>query len=299
MVILGKRNRLEVLREATPGLYLYDGEQGEILLPGRYIPKGGICAGDILDVFVYLDSEDRRVATTETPQAMADEFACLKVVSVNRQIGAFLDWGLPKDLLLPFREQVGPVVRVGQWVVVHIHLDTKTSRLVASMRLNQHLSRHAPTYKEGQAVSILITSNTPLGYNAVIEHTYGGLLYHSNLSGPLEIGRKLTGFVHSIRPDGKIDLRLDSSGYQRVVPLREQILQALERDGGRLEFDDKSPPEAIRNAFSVSKNAFKLALSALYKERRICFRNSGTEFVEKALNKTVTKVTQSSSFGCH
>ncbi|MDD2709604.1 MAG: S1-like domain-containing RNA-binding protein [Verrucomicrobiae bacterium] len=281
MLMIGKRNRLTIVRQASPGLYLDAGDQGEILLPGRYIPPGAV-PGMALDVFVYLDSEDRLVATTETPTAMAGDFACLKVVSVNRQIGAFLDWGLPKDLLLPFREQTGPPLHEGQRVVVHIYLDTKTSRLAATMRLNRHLSREMPAYARGQEVSLLIAAKTPLGYNAIVENAHAGLLYHSNLSEPLEIGQKLKGFVQAIRPDGKIDLKLDPSGYQRVIPLRKQILQTLERNGGRMEFDIKSPPAAIRETFGVSKNAFKLALSALYKERRICFRNAGTEFASKS-----------------
>ncbi len=280
MAILGQRNRLKVVREAPPGLYLDDGNLGEILLPGRYI-QPGVGPGSVLDVFVYLDSEDRRVATTETPHAMVGEFACLRVVSMNRQIGAFLDWGLPKDLLLPFREQVGPDLHVGQRVVVYVDLDTKTSRLVATMRLHRHLSRQKPAYAEGQEVAILITGQTPLGYNAIVENAHGGLLYHSNLAAPLEIGRRLKAFVHRVRPDGKIDLKLDPSGHQRALPLREQILQVLERNHGRMEFDIKSSPEAIRAAFNVSKNTFKLALSALYKERRICFQNGGTQLVEK------------------
>ncbi len=280
MAIIGKRNRLAVVRDAPPGIYLDDGGRGEILLPGRYIPRG-VAPGDMLDVFVYLDSEDRLVATTETPLAMVGEFACLKVVSVNRQIGAFLDWGLSKDLLLPFREQVGKV-GVGQSVVVFVHLDSRTSRIVASMRLNQHLSRIPPSYVEGQPVRLIIIGKTPLGYSAMVEHAHRGLLYDSNLSGPLKIGQAIRGFVHAVRPDGKIDLRLDASGYQKVFPLREQILQALERNGRRLEFDDKSPPQAIREAFGVSKNTFKLALSALYKERRIRFQNGGTELVDIA-----------------
>lgn len=277
MAIIGKRNRLAVVREAPPGVYLDGVEHGEILLPGRYVPRG-TRPGDRLDVFVYLDSEDRLVATIETPRVMVGGFACLKVVSVNRQIGAFLDWGLAKDLLLPFREQLGRV-DVGQSVVVFVHLDPRTSRIVATMRLNPHLSRGTPPYVKDQPVRLLITARTPLGYNAVVENTYRGLLYDSNLSGPLEIGQTIRGFVHAVRTDGRIDLRLDASGYQKVFPLREQILQALQRHGNRLELDDKSPPQVIRAAFGVSKNTFKLALSALYKERRVRFQNGGTELV--------------------
>jgi len=274
MSFIGKRHRLVVVREATPGLYLNDGSGGEILLPRRYIPKD-IRIGDSMEVFVYMDSEDRPVATTEVPYAMAGEFAYLKVVSINRQIGAFLEWGLAKDLLLPFREHIGEI-RLGQKVIVYVYLDAKTSRLVASMRTKQHLKHPANAYKEGAPVSFMVEESTALGYNVIVENKHHGLLFASNLSGPLNRGERLKGFIHRVRPDGKIDLRLEASGYQKVIPLTEQILQSLQLQGGRLPFDDKSTPEAIRKAFSVSKNTFKLALSALYRDRKIIFENGET-----------------------
>ncbi|MBI5773738.1 MAG: GntR family transcriptional regulator [Verrucomicrobia bacterium] len=280
MVHLGKRNILPIVRASAPGLYLDGGELGEILLPGRYIPPD-IAPKDKLDVFVYRDSEDRLVATTETPHAMVGEFAYLKVVSINRQIGAFLDWGLAKDLLLPFREQNIPV-RVGQRVIVGVFLDPQTNRIVASTRLNRHLSREAPAYWEGQPVNFLITSRTPLGYNAVVENAHRGLLYHNNLAAPLEIGQKLKGFVRTVRADGKIDLSLDAAGYRRVALLTDLIAQALARNGGRLDFDDDSSPGAIRETFGVSKKAFKQALGKLYKQRRIRFLNPGIQLLENS-----------------
>lgn len=227
MAIIGKRNLLSIVRAAPPGLYLDGGTLGEILLPGRYIPKD-VKPKDKLDVFVYRDSEDRLVATTETPRAMVGEFAHLKVLSVNQKIGAFLDWGLAKDLLLPFREQEGPV-RAGDWVVVHVGLDEKTNRILASARLHRHLSKDTPAYRDGQPVNLLILGRTPLGYNAIVENAHRGLLYHDNLAGPLQTGQKLPGFVRAVRPNGKIDLRLDASGYQRVAALTDQILEALEK----------------------------------------------------------------------
>jgi predicted RNA-binding protein (virulence factor B family) len=273
MATIGKRNVLSIIRESSPGLYLDGGELGEILLPGRYIPKG-LKAKDKLDVFVYRDSEDRLVATTETPLAMVGEFAYLKVLSVNRNIGAFLDWGLPKDLLLPFREQESPV-RAGDWVIVHVGLDEKSNRILASMRLNRHLSRDTPVYRDGQPVNLLILGRTPLGYNAIVENAHRGLLYHDNLATALLPGQKLKGFVRTVRPNGKIDLRLDASGYKRVAALTDQIVQALESNSGQLAFDDDSSPEAIRQKFGVSKKAFKQALGKLYKARRIRFTNPG------------------------
>ena len=280
MAVIGKRNILSIVRASAPGLYLDGGELGEILLPGRYIPRD-LAPKDKLDVFVYRDSEDRLVATTETPHAMVGEFAYLKVISVNRQIGAFLDWGLAKDLLLPFREQDIPV-RAGQRVVVCVCLDVKTDRILATTRLNRHLNRETPAYRNGQPVNFLITGKTPLGYNAIVENAHRGLLYHDNLAAPLEAGQKLKGFVRTVRPGGKIDLSLDASGYKRVAALTDQIVQALERNGGRLNFDDDSSPEAIRQKFGVSKKAFKQALGKLYKARRIRFQNPGIELLDNS-----------------
>ena len=278
MAIIGKRNTLSIVRAATPGLYLDGGALGEILLPGRYIPPD-LKPKDKLDVFVYRDSEDRLVATTETPLATVGEFAYLKVLSVNRNVGAFLDWGLAKDLLLPFREQDFPV-RPGDSVIVHVGLDEKTKRIVASTRINRHLSRDTPVYRDGQQVNLLILGRTPLGYNAIVENAHRGLLFHNNLTTPLLPGQKVKGFVKTVRPNGKIDLSLDAAGYKRVAPLTDQIVQALERGGGHLAFDDDSPPETIRQEFGVSKKAFKQALGHLYKARRIRFQNPGIELLD-------------------
>ena len=273
--VLGRRNTLRVMREASPGLFLDGGELGDILLPGRYIPRG-TKPDDMLDVFVYLDSEDRLVATTETPHAMVGEFAYLKVVSVATGIGAFLGWGLSKDLLLPFREQATPVRR-GQWVTAGIFLDPTSNRIVATTRLSRHLNRQPATYTEGQPVNLLITSQTSLGYNAIVENAHRGLLYHTTGAVPLVPGQKMQGFVRKLRADGKIDLSLDAAGYKRVAPVTDQILLALQANRGRLAFDDASSPQSIREKFGVSKNAFKLALSALYKQRRIRFTKPGIE----------------------
>ena len=278
MAIIGKRNLLAVVRASAPGLYLDGGELGEILLPGRYVPAD-LRPKDKVDVFVYRDSEDRLVATTEKPLATVGEFACLKVVSVNPNIGAFLDWGLAKDLLLPFREQESPA-RVGHSVIVHVFLDQKTNRIVATTRLNRHLSRETPPYHNGQQVSLLIIGRTPLGYNAIVENAHRGLLYHDNLAAPLQTGQALKGFVRAVRANGKIDLSLAASGYKRVAPLGDQIIQALLHNGGNLAFDDDSSPQAIRLEFGVSKNAFKQALGKLYKERRICFQHPGIKLLD-------------------
>jgi len=281
MATVGRRNTLSIERSSGPGLYLNGGELGEILLPGRYIPAE-LKLGDKLDVFVYLDSEDRLVATTETPKAMVGEFACLKVVSVNPRVGAFLDWGLPKDLLLPFREQEVPV-RVGKLVVVYVYLDPQSKRIVASARLRRHLNRTENTYQEKQPVNLLITGRTPLGYNAIVDNDRMGLLYHNTLGIPLEIGQKLKGFVRTVRDDGRLDLTLDRAGYQRVIPLKQKFGAAWEQGGGYLNFDDAAPPAVIREQFSCSKNAFKQALGALYKSRRIIFENPGIRLVDNTM----------------
>ncbi len=280
MANIGRRNLLSVIRETTAGLYLDGGDLGELLLPGRYIPRDHV-PSEPLDVFIYRDSEDRLVATTETPFAMVGEFACLEVVSVNRQIGAFLDWGLPKDLLLPFREQEPPV-RAGDRVVVAVYLDPKTHRIVASTRLRKHLSHETPNYRDGQPVRLLVTGRTPMGYNAIVEDAHIGLLYHNNLATPLTTGQRIKGFVRTIRESGKIDLSLDASGYRRVASLIDQIVQALEAAGGRLNVDDDSSPETVREAFGVSKTAFKQALGTLYKQRRIRFERPGIQLLDNS-----------------
>lgn len=280
MAFLGKRNQLVAVRETSAGLYLDGEELGEILLPGRYIPPD-YQPGALLDVFIYRDSEDRLVATTETPFAEVGEFACLRVVSINRQVGAFLDWGLPKDLLLPFREQPSPV-RVGQRVVVYVGLDARTDRIIASARLNRHVSHEPPDYRVGDPVNFLITGRTPLGYNAIVENTHAGLLFQHNLSVELEVGQRQKGFIRAVSPSGKIDLSLDASGYKRVGGLTVQILAALQRNDGELHLDDDSSPEEIRAAFGVSKKAFKQALGKLYRERRISFLKPGIRLLDNS-----------------
>jgi uncharacterized protein len=280
MATIGRRNRLSIERSATPGLYLNGGELGEILLPGRYIPAD-IQPGDQLDVFVYLDSEDRLVATTEIPKAMAGEFACLKVVGVNPRVGAFLDWGLAKDLLLPFPEQEKPV-QTGKTVAVHVYLDNQSRRIVASTRLKRFLHRTGDTYVEKQPVNLLIIRQTPLGYTAIVNNDRLGLLYHDTVGVPLTLGQKLRGYVRTVRADGKLDLTLDQAGYARVLPLKLRIVSALKDNGGQLALDDNTGPLVIREKFSCSKKVFKQALGALYKSRRIEFTHPGIRLLDNS-----------------
>lgn len=278
MAELGKRNALRVLRDTPPGVYL-DGEQlGEILLPRRYVPDG-LAPGQTIDVFLYLDSEDRLVATTETPYAYVGEFACLECVGFNPKVGCFLDWGLSKDLLLPLREQDAPVYP-GDRVVVYVHVDERSGRIAASARLSRHLDLVPPDYHDDQSVHLLIWGETPLGYKAIVDHTHSGLLYRAEISTPLQTGQELTGYVRKVRPDGKIDLRVDREGYRRVAPLADRILDELRANNGRLNLNDSSSPEAIRAAFDTSKKAFKQALGALYRERKIRLIEGGVELVK-------------------
>ncbi len=273
MAIIGKRNTLTILREAPPGLYLDGGAHGEILLPGRYIPAGAGPGGK-LDVFIYRDSEDRLVATTETPLAQVGEFAYLRVIGGNARIGAFLDWGLEKDLLLPLREHLVPL-RVGDWALVYIMVDAQSDRIVASARLDRWLDPAPPTYQEGELVKLLIEGETPLGFKAIVNNAHRGLLYRGELASPLNVGQKLHGYVRAVREDGKIDLGLDRATYRRIAPLTEEIMAALEKHGGHIPFHDGSTPEDIRATFGVSKKAFKQAVGALYRNQRITIEPAG------------------------
>ncbi len=281
---MGQRNSLLVVREAPPGFYLDGGTHGEILLPGRYIPRGAK-PGITMDVFVYRDSEDRLVATTESPEAMVGEFAYLRVVSVNPRIGVFFDWGLEKDLLLPLREQATPL-QPGDRRVVRVALDERTDRIIASARLNRWLNRTPATYTEGQKVNLIITGDTPLGYNAIIENAHRGLLYRSELAGPLLTGQRVDGYVRAMRADGKIDLALDRAGFHRIAPVTEQILTALSEAGGTLRLNDNSSPEDIREAFGISKKAFKQAIGSLYRARKIVITPTEIRIAQGGIGKS-------------
>lgn len=278
MANIGKWNRLLAVEQADHGLMLDGGEHGPILAPTKYLPDDAE-PGEEFEVFVYLDSEDRLIATTETPLAQVGDFACLEVLSVNPRVGAFLDWGLAKDLLLPFAEQLWRV-REGQKVVVAIVVDERSQRIVASQRTNRYLDKVPAGYDDGQAVRLLISEQTPLGYKAIIENAHLGLLYGSDLSAPLAVGDSLNGYVRRVRPDGKIDLSLDGSRQGRVPTLSDDIVEALRNEGGYLKIGDKSSPELIRRIFGCSKKVFKTALGGLYKKRTIDFENGGIRLLD-------------------
>jgi predicted RNA-binding protein (virulence factor B family) len=278
MAILGKRNFLTVLRSAAPGLYLDGGTHGEILLPGRYIPSGATVGGK-LDVFVYRDSEDRLVATTEKPRAMVGEFASLQVAGVNPRIGVFLNWGLEKDLLLPIREMNGPL-NPGDWEVVQVVLDTRTDRLIASARLNRRLDLTPPHYHEGESVKLIVASKSPLGYNLIVNHAHRGLIYHTDVPGMLKVGQQLEGYIRSIRQDGKLDIALGQAGHRRIGAMSDKVIEVLTARGGSLPYHDNSLPEEIREVFGMSKKAFKQAIGTLFRERRIVIEPTGIRLVK-------------------
>jgi len=281
MALVGKRNSLPFVRQATPGYYLDGGTHGEILLPGRYLEKRP-AVGERQDVFVYRDSEDRLVATTEAPFAMVGEFAFLRVVSVNPRIGVFLDWGLEKDLLLPIREQTQPL-RAGDWLVVHVARDASTDRIIASGRLNRYLNLTPPRYAEGQAVKVLVFGESPLGYNVIVDQKHRGLLYRGDLPEAPTAGQVLDGFVRMVREDGKIDVTVNPVrvGFGRVVPLAEKIITVLKAaPGQRVALHDNSPPEEIRAVLGVSKKAFKQAIGVLFKAGAIVIEKDGIRIAE-------------------
>ncbi len=278
MASIGKRNLLTILRSATPGLYLDGGTHGEILLPGRYIPTGATVGGKI-EVFVYRDSEDRLVATTEKPLAVVGEFACLEVAGVNPRIGVFLHWGLEKDLLLPMREMNGPL-NPGDRVVVQVVLDAQSDRLIASARLNRRLDLSPPPYHEGEAVNLLVASKSPLGYNMIVNHAHRGLIYQTEIPGTLQVGQQVRGYVRAIRPDGKLDLAIGQAGHRRIGEMSEQVMTILTANGGHMRYHDNSLPEEIRDVFGMSKKAFKQAIGTLFRERRIVIESDGVRLVK-------------------
>jgi len=266
MINIGKINHLQIVKSVDFGIYLDGEEAGEILLPLRYVPAG-CTPGDSLEVFIYRDSEDRLIATTETPYAMVDQCAYLKVVAINR-IGAFLDWGLPKDLLVPFSEQRKPM-QIDNSYVVFLYLDGETDRIAASTSLHDHLSEKSFYFKPQQAVDLLISSRTEMGYQAVVDGTHLGLIYNNEIFQPLRVGQKLRGYIKQIRPDQKIDLCLQLDDQQTRNALAHRILDYLQANDGTLTLTDKSPPEAIYKVFGVSKKKYKKELGGLYKSKRI------------------------------
>lgn len=263
---LGKFNTLEVVKEVDFGFYLDGGEEGEILLPTRYVPDE--CkVGDQLKVFLYLDSEERLIATTLTPLVQVGEFACLEVSWVN-EFGAFLNWGLMKDLFVPFSEQKMKML-VGKSYVIYCYIDEQTFRLVATAKIDRWLSKEIPDYQPEQQVEILIWQKTDLGFKAIIENKFSGLVYESEVFGNVHTGDRMTAYVKSVRPDGKIDLILQKPGFEKVDNFAETLLHYINEHNGEINVNDKSSAELIYNTFGVSKKTFKKAVGELYKRRLI------------------------------
>lgn len=266
MVRIGKKCVLEVVKFTEQGAYLDGGPYGEILLPRRYVSES-LNEEDEIEVFISFDSEDRLVATTDFPIIMVDEFGTLEVADVNR-FGAFMNWGLPKDLFVPFAEQAVRMEK-GQKYIVRAFVDSKTGRILASSKLNKFLSKEESNLQIGDEVDLLITAATDLGFKAIINNSFSGLLFQNELFKPIGIGDRMPGYVKNIRPDGKIDLSLDKQGYQRIDPVAESILEKLKQSGGVLNLSDKSDPDTIKQELSISKKAFKQAIGALYKKKLI------------------------------
>lgn len=263
---LGKFNSLTVIKKVDFGLYLDAGEDGEILLPTRYIPEG--CEiGDNLDVFIYLDNEERLIATTLTPYIEVGKFSYLKVSWVNR-FGAFLDWGLMKDLFVPFSEQKKKM-EIGKSYIVYCYVDEESYRIVATAKIDHLLSNYILEYSNNQAVDILIWQKTDLGFKAIIENKFAGLLYDNEIFENIHTGDKLTAYVKKIRDDGKIDLSLQQIGINNVKDFSSTLLQYIKDNNGMITINDKSPAEVIYNTFGVSKKTYKKAIGELYKKHLI------------------------------
>jgi len=277
MAQIGKINHLEVLKELDFGIYLDGGDLGEILMPKRYVPEGTML-GDFIEAFIYLDSEDRLIATTEKPLAQVEEFALLEVVSVT-PVGAFLNWGLPKDLFVPFREQRKPM-EVGKKYLVYVYLDTDSKRIAASSKIENYLDNIPVDYDENEEVDLIIVNETDLGYNAIIDYSHLGILYKNEVFQELNPGDKVQGYIKKIRTDGKIDLRLDKIGYEKIISFVDRIIVELQKNKGFLPLTDRSSPEEIYKTFKISKKNFKAAIGALYKKRFIALEEDGIRLIK-------------------
>lgn len=269
---LGDYNHLTVVKEVDFGLYLDGGDEGEILLPARYVPKG--CRpGDELDVFIYLDQDERPVATTERPLAKEGDFACLRVAWVN-EYGAFLDWGLIKDLFCPFREQKRRMMK-GLRYVVYVTIDEESYRMMATAKVERYFSTEPPQYRHGDEVDLLVWQKTELGFKVIIDNKYPGLVYENQVFRHITTGDRLKGYIDMVRPDGKIDVMLQPTGRRMTEEFSETLLNYLHENNGRCTLGDKSPAELIADTFKVSKKTFKKAIGDLYKRRLISISDDG------------------------
>lgn len=276
---LGQVNTLTVVKSVDFGMYLDGGEAGEILLPQRYVPQG--CQpGDELDVFIYLDSEERLIATTQMPLAVVGDFAYLKVAWVNNY-GAFLDWGLMKDLFVPFREQKIKMQKDRSYIV-HLHIDEETYRIMASAKVERFLSEEFPPYQEGEEVEILVWQKTELGFKVIVDNQFAGLVYDSEVFQYIHTGDRLKAYVKQVREDGKLDISLQKHGKAAVTDFSAVLLNYLKEHSGRTSLGDKSPADVIYAEFGVSKKVFKKAVGDLYKRRLIVINDDGLSLTNQS-----------------
>ncbi|MDH1337964.1 CvfB family protein [Ectopseudomonas oleovorans] len=279
MALIGRMNSLQVVKHTDFGLYLDGGADGEILLPKRYIPKDTPSeVEDWLNVFLYLDSEDKLIATTLKPKIQLGEFASLKVVDINR-VGLFFDWGLPKDLLLPHSEEKRPL-QIGDYCVIYLYLDKRTRRLTATARLDRYLDKVPANYQVGQEVDLLVVERTDLGFKAIIDGKHWGLIHKNELFKFIRSGMREKGYIKELRADGKISLSLQPIGHEAASGLAEQIIERLRAQGGVLALGDKSPPGLISEHFRVSKGNFKKAIGGLYKQGLIRIHDDRIELLD-------------------
>ena len=273
---LGDYNRLTIVKEVDFGIYLDGGDEGEILLPKRYVPEN--CkSGDELEVFLYLDQDERLIATTQHPLAKVGEFACLEVAWVN-QYGAFLNWGLMKDLFCPFHEQKQRM-EIGNRYVVAVFIDEESYRIAASAKVEHFFATDFPPYQHGEKVDLLVWQTTDLGFKVIIDHAYPGLVYRSQVFKSIRIGDCLQGYIMGVRPDGKIDVSLQPHGRQQTTDFAETLLQYLKDHDGFCELGDKSDAQDIKHRFEVSKKVYKKAIGDLYRRRLITLEDAGIRLV--------------------
>ncbi len=277
MLKLGVYNTLEVVRERDQGIYLCDEDGNEVLLPNKYVPEEFMIR-DLLKVFVYLDSSERIVATTLEPYATIKSFAYLKCTSVS-EIGAFLDWGLEKDLFVPFKEQANKMKK-GNWYLVYVYLDEETNRLLASSKTNAFLDNSLVLLSSYDEVDLIASHPSPFGWNMIVNQKHLGLVYEDEIFQKITPGDRFKGYIKKVRPDGKIDLTLQRHGYRVIEPNAEQILKELQANGGFIDLNDKSDPEDIKEVFQLSKKSFKKAIGSLYKARKITIEQDGIRIVE-------------------
>ena len=278
MVRIGAFNTLKINKVVDFGVYLDGGDLGDVLLPKKSAPDD-IQIGDDLEVFIYLDSEDRIIATTKTPYAKVGEFANLEVVEVNK-IGAFLDWGLEKDLLVPFSEQKQRL-EVGKRYVVFIYIDRVDRRITASAKIDKFLDQVSPNYEQGQQVSLMIGGRSDLGFKAIINNTHWGVIYKDDVFEYLSIGSRKQGFIKRMREDGKIDVTLSKPAGDQRDELSDRVLKELNKLGGYLAIGDKSPPDVIYKKFRVSKRIYKQTIGGLFKQGLITIEPKGIRLKEK------------------